>query len=357
MNDYPRWKHALVLLVTLLGLLYALPTLYPKQPAVQILSNKSSIVVDEALKEKALQALQTRKIEFQSVEIKDQRLLALFPNTDTQLAAASALREDLGDGYTTALNLASTVPGWLRAIGANSMPLGLDLQGGVQFLMQVDQKSVVDMQEQRYVDDIRGLMRERGLRNASVNRTPQGIVVQTKGTEDRDALAAAINRDLITELLVADGPVVGDQATLNVSVRPERLRQIADSTIKQNVGTLRNRVNALGVAEPVIQQQGSNRIVVELPGLQDPAEAKRLLGAQATLEYRAVDEGANAIEADRTGVVPPDSRLYHFKDGRPAVLKKKVIVTGNELVDAMSQAAPEDGSPAVSVTLNDAGAR
>ncbi len=357
MNDYPRWKHALVLLVTLLGLLYALPTLYPKQPAVQILSNKSSVVVDEALKEKALQALQTRRIEFQSVEITDQRLLALFPNTDTQLAAASALREDLGEGYTTALNLASTVPAWLRAIGANSMPLGLDLQGGVQFLMQVDQKSVIDMQEQRYVDDIRGLMRDRSLRNASVNRTPQGIVVQTKGTEDRNALAAAINRDLATELLVADGPVVGDQATLNVSVRPERLRQIADSTIKQNVGTLRNRVNALGVAEPVIQQQGSNRIVVELPGLQDPAEAKRLLGAQATLEYRAVDEGANAIEADRTGVVPPDSRLYHFKDGRPAVLKKKVIVTGNELVDAMSQAAPEDGSPAVSVTLNEAGAR
>lgn len=357
MNDYPRWKHALVLLVTLAGLIYALPTLYPKQPAVQILASKSSVVVDEALKEKALQALQTRNIEFESVEVKEERLLALFPNTDTQLAASSALREDLGDGYTVALNLASTVPGWLRAIGANSMPLGLDLQGGVQFLMQVDQKSVLDMQEQRYVDDIRGLLRDRNVRNASVNRTPQGIVVQTKGTEDRNTIAAAINRDLSTELLVVDGSVVGDQATLNVTVRPERLRQIADETIKSNVGTLRNRVNELGVAEPVIQQQGSSRIVVELPGLQDTAKAKELLGAQATLEYRAVDESVNALEVERSGVVPPDSRLYHFKDGRPAVLKKKVIVTGNELVGATSMPDPQTGQPAVSVTLNESGAR
>ena len=220
MNDYPRWKHVLVLVVTLLGLLYALPTLYPKQPAVQVLANKSAVVIDEALKEKALQALQTRKIEFESVEIADQRLLALFPNTDTQLAASAALREDLGDGYTVALNLASTVPAWLRAIGANSMPLGLDLQGGVQFLMQVDQNSVLDMQEQRYVDDIRGLLRDRGVRNASVNRTPQGIIVQTKGTDDRDTIAAAINKDLAAELLVEDGPTVGEQATLQVTVRP-----------------------------------------------------------------------------------------------------------------------------------------
>lgn len=357
MNDYPRWKHVVVLLVTLLGLLYALPTLYPKQPAVQVLSNKSAIVVDEALKEKALQALQTRKIEFQKVEIKDQRLLALFSNTDAQLAASAALREDLGDGYTVALNLASTVPAWLRAIGANSMPLGLDLQGGVQFLMQVDQKSVVDMQEQRYVDDIRGLLRDRGVRNATVNRTAQGIIVQTKGKADRDTIAAAINKDLVTDLLVEDGQTVGEDATLKVTLRPERIKQIAENTIKQNVGTLRNRINSLGVAEPVIQQQGSSRIVVELPGLQDTAEAKKLLGAQATLEYRAVDESANAADAERTGSVPPDSRLYHFKDGRPAVLKKKVIVTGNELVDASSAADTQTGTPSVSVTLNQAGAR
>ncbi|MEO8011391.1 MAG: protein translocase subunit SecD, partial [Dokdonella sp.] len=233
----------------------------------------------------------------------------------------------------------------------------LDLQGGVHFLMEVDQKSVLDSQEQRYADDIRAMLRDREIRNASVNRGPQGIVVQTRGTEDRNAIAAAINKDLATELVVANGPAVGDQATLNVSVRPERVKLIADNTIKQNVGTLRNRINELGVAEPVIQQQGDSRIVIELPGLQDTAEAVKLIGATATLEYRAVDESVNAIEAQRTGSVPPDSRLYTFKDGRPAVLKKKVIVTGDELVDATSMPDPQSGTPAVSVTLNESGAR
>jgi preprotein translocase subunit SecD len=355
MNEFPRWKHALVLLVTLLGLLYALPSLYQKQPAVQVLANKDA-VVDEALKERALQALQQRNIEFKSVEIKDERLLALFPNTDTQLAASGALRSDLGDKYTVALNLASTVPEWLRAIGANSMPLGLDLQGGVHFLMQVDQKSVLNTQEQRYVDDIRALVRDRGIRNVKVDRGAQGIVIQTASNEDRNAIAAAIGRD-ITDLNTEDGPSVGDQRTLIAKVKPERIKEIADNTIKQNVGTLRNRINSLGVAEPVIIQQGDSRIVVELPGLQDTAEAKKLLGATATLEYRAVDENVNALEAARTGSVPPDSRIYYFKDGRPAVLKKKVIVTGDELVDASSTPDQQTGEPAVSVTLNQAGAR
>ena len=355
MNDYPRWKHALVALVAALGILYAIPSLFQKQPAVQVLANKAG-VVDEALKERALRALQERKIEFQGVEIKEDRLLALFSNTDLQLAAAGALRTDLGDDYTVALNLASTVPQWMRMIGANSMPLGLDLQGGVHFLMQVDQKSVLLGQEQRYVDDIRSLLREKGIRNAKVDRGAQGIVIQTSSEEDRDAIAAAIGRDII-DLTVSNGPDIGGSPSLMAQVKPERIKQIADSTIKQNVGTLRNRINSLGVAEPLIVQQGDSRIVVELPGLQDTAEAKKLLGATATLEYRAVDEGANVAEAVRTGSVPADSRLYYFKDGRPAILKKKVIVTGDELTDASSAADPQTGEPAVSVSLNSAGAR
>jgi preprotein translocase subunit SecD len=255
-----------------------------------------------------------------------------------------------------ALNLASTVPQWMRMIGANSMPLGLDLQGGVHFLMQVDQKSVLLSQEQRYVDDIRSLLREKEIRNAKVDRGAQGIVIQASNTSDRDTIAAAIGRDLI-DLNVSDGPSIGDSPTLIAKVKPERIKQIADNTIKQNVGTLRNRINSLGVAEPLIVQQGDSRIVVELPGLQDTAEAKRLLGATATLEYRAVDESVNVSEAVRTGSVPPDSRIYYFKDGRPAVLKKKVIVTGDELVDASSAADPQSGEPAVSVALNSSGAR
>ena len=355
MNDYPRWKHALVAIVAVLGVLFAVPSLFQKQPAVQVLANKAG-VVDEALKERALQSLQERKIEFEGVEIKDDRLLALFGNTDQQLAAASALRTDLGDNYTVALNLASTVPQWMRAIGANSMPLGLDLQGGVHFLMQVDQKSVLLGQEQRYVDDIRSLLREKEIRNAKVDRGSQGIVIQAANNEDRDKIAAAIGRDLIVQS-VENGQSIGGSPTLIAQVRPERIKQIADNTIKQNVGTLRNRINSLGVAEPLIVQQGDSRIVVELPGLHDTAEAKKILGATATLEYRAVDENANVAEAVRTGNVPPDSRLYYFADGRPAVLKKKVIVTGDELTDASSAADPQTGEPAVSVSLNSAGAR
>ena len=355
MNDYPRWKHLLVALVTVLGILYAVPSLFQKQPAVQVIANKGALI-DEALKERALQAMQERKISFGGVEIKDERLLVGFPNTDSQLAAASALRTDLGDKYTVALNLASTVPQWMRMIGANSMPLGLDLQGGVHFLMQVDQKSVLDAQEQRYVDDIRSLIRDREIRNAKVSRAAQGLIVQAANDADRDAIAAAIARDLL-DLNVIDGPSIGDQPTLNVTVKPERIKAIADQTIKQNVATLRNRINSLGVAEPVIVQQGSDRIVVELPGVQDTAEAKKLLGATATLEYRAVDENTNVAEAVRTGSVPPDSRIYYWKDGSPAVLKKKVIVTGDELVDASSAVDEQTGTPAVSVVLNSTGAR
>ena len=355
MNDYPRWKHFLVAIVAFVGVLYAIPSLYQKQPAVQVLANKAA-VVDEALKERALQALQERKIEFERVEINDDRLLALFPNTDAQLAASSALRTDLGDNYTVALNLASTVPEWMRMIGANSMPLGLDLQGGVHFLMQVDQKSVLLAQEQRYVDDIRSLMRDKEIRNVKVDRGAQGIVVQVANAEDRDKVAAVIGANLL-DLNITDGATIGDSPTLLATVKPERIKAIADSTIKQNVGTLRNRINSLGVAEPMIVQQGDSRIVVELPGLQDTAEAKKLLGATATLDYRAVDESVNVAEAVRSGSVPPDSRLYYFKDGRPAVLKKKVIVTGDELVDASSSTDQQTGTPAVSVVLNSTGAR
>ncbi|TXI76256.1 MAG: protein translocase subunit SecD, partial [Dokdonella sp.] len=216
MNDYPRWKHLLVALVTALGILYAVPSLFQKQPAVQVIANKGALV-DEALKERALQAIQERKMSFDGVEIKDERLQVGFPNTDSQLAAASALRTDLGDKYTVALNLASTVPAWMRMIGANSMPLGLDLQGGVHFLMQVDQKSVLDAQEQRYVDDIRSLIRDREIRNAKVSRAAQGLIVQAANEADRDAIAAAIARDLL-DLNVIDGPSIGDQPTLNVTV-------------------------------------------------------------------------------------------------------------------------------------------
>ncbi len=361
MNDFPRWKYVLVAVLLLLGILYGVPNLFPQQPALQITANRGA-TVDEALKEKAQGVLEKGKIPFQRIELAGEHVVVRFAGVDDQTKASDALRTELGDSYIVALNLASTVPAWMRAIGANAMPLGLDLRGGVHFLMQVDDKDVMEKQLQRYSDDIRSALRDKNIRYQSVGRGGPGIVVQLRSAEDRDAALAAI-QSKIPDITIAVGQTVGDSYTLNASVKDTRIKEIAQSTIRQNVATLRNRINALGVSEPLIQQQGDTRIVVELAGVQDPGEAKKLLGTIATLEYHAVDETANPLDAERTGQVPPDSRLYHRRErgpnGKPVpiVLKKKIIVSGDEMVDASSAPDPQSGSPAVSVVLNAAGGR
>lgn len=363
MNEFPRWKYALVLLVLLLGVLYGVPNLYVQQPAVQI-SGTRGAVVDEALKERVQGVLEQAKIDFDRIELGDDRMLVRLPigNTEEQAKAQEALRGELGDNYIVALNLASTVPGWMRAIGAREMPKGLDLQGGVHFLMQVDDKDVIEKQLQRYADDIRSALRDRNIRYQSVARSGEGLIVQLRSAEDRDAALARIQLQ-IPDVNVAVGAQVGEAYTLNVGLKPEKLAEVAQNTIRQNVATLGNRINALGVAEPLIQQQGATRIAVELPGVQDTAAAKKILGATATLEYHAVDENANPLDAQRTGQVPPDDRLYYRRelgpDGKPmpVLLKKRVIVSGDEMVNATSQPDPQSGTPAVSVTLNATGGR
>jgi len=360
MNDFPRWKYWLVALVIFAGLLYSLPNIFLQEPAVQVSANRGA-TIDDALKERVQGVLEAAKLSFESITIEGERLMVRVSTLDLQNKAADTIKTDFAekgdsDRYVVALNLASTVPGWLRAIGANAMPLGLDLQGGVHFLMQVDQKNVLETQELRYVGDIQTALREKGIRAKSVGRGAQGLVTQLRSEEDRNAAFSAITASS-PELELENGPVVGDSYTLIARIKRERLVEIAQNTIKQNVATLRNRINAIGVAEPVIQQQGDSRIVVELPGVQDTTEAKKILGATATLEYRAVDENTNPMEAQRTGQVPPDSRLYRQRDGTPIVLKKRVIVTGDELVDASSAPDPQTGEPSVSVTLNAAGGR
>jgi len=361
MNDFPRWKYVLVAVVLVLGILYGVPNLFTQQPAVQISANRGA-TVDEALKEKAQGVLEKEKIPFQRIDLSGEHVVVRFGGVDDQTKASDALRTQLGDSYVVALNLVSTVPSWLRAIGANAMPLGLDLRGGVHFLMQVDDKDVMEKQLQRYTDDIRGTLRDKNIRYQAVARGGPGIVVQLRSTEDRDAALTAIQTKL-PDITVTNGQQVGDSYTLNASVKDTKIKEIGQNTIRQNVATLRNRINALGVAEPVIQQQGDTRIVVELAGVQDPGEAKKILGATATLEYHAVDETANPLDAERTGQVAPDSRLYHRRergvDGKPIpiVLKKKTIVSGDEMVDASSAPDPQSGSPAVSVVLNAAGGR
>lgn len=361
MNEFPRWKYVLVAVVLLLGVLYGVPNLFPQQPAVQISANRGA-TVDEALKEKAQGVLEKEKIPFQRIERANEHIVVRFAGGDDQAKASDVLRTQLGDSYIVALNLASTVPPWMRAIGANAMPLGLDLRGGVHFLMQVDDKDVMEKQLQRYSDDIRTTLREKNIRYQSVGRGGPGIVVQLRSAEDRDAALPEL-QSKIPDITIVNGDKIGDSYTLNASVKDAKIKEISQNTIRQNVATLRNRINALGVAEPLIQQQGDTRIVVELAGVQDPGEAKKILGATATLEYRAVDEAGNPLEAERTGVIPPEDRLYHMRDrgvdGKPIpiLLRKKVIVTGDELVDASSAPDPQSGSPAVSVVLNAAGGR
>ena len=370
MNDFPKWKYILMATMLLLGIVYALPIAFPQQPAVQVSANRGA-TVDAALKEKVLGVLQTRKMDFKNVELNGERLLVRFPNTDVQLAASDVLRTELGDKYVVALNLASTVPGWLRAIGANRMPLGLDLQGGVHFLMEIDQKAALAKMQQRYVDDIRTALRTAKLRYESVNPGAQGIVIVLRSDADRKQAGNVIAKEVNQPeklgapppLEIVDGTSSADSFALVATIREATLKAQANQIVISNLTTLRNRVNQLGVAEPLIQQQGANRIVVELPGVQDTAEAKKILGAVATLEYHAVDEGANPIESEKSGNVSPESRLYHTQrlgpDGKPMpiVLKKKVIVGGDELVDATAIPDPQSGQPAVSVRLNALGGK
>ncbi|MEO8802490.1 MAG: protein translocase subunit SecD [Rudaea sp.] len=365
MNDFPRWKYILVGIIVVLGFIYALPIAFPQQPAVQISANRGA-TIDEALKEKVIGVLQTHKMQFKDVELHDDRMLVRFPNTDVQLAAYDVIKTDLGDKYVVALNLASTVPGWLRAIGANRMPLGLDLQGGVHFLMQIDNKAAMDKMQQRYVDDIRSALRTAKVRYKSVNNTPTGILVSLRSQADRIAAGNVIAKDVNQAeklgdqppMEISDGSGGGDEFQLIAKIREATLLEQQRAILSSNLTTLRNRVNQLGVSEPLIQQQGTNRIVVELPGVQDTAEAKKILGATATLEYHAVDEDTNALEAEKTGIVPPESRLYYLQrvgpDGKPLpiVLKKQIIVGGDELVGATAMPDQQTGSAAVSVSLN-----
>jgi preprotein translocase subunit SecD len=295
-------------------------------------------------------------VSYQDISIEKDRMLVRFANTDVQLRGSDVLRVALGDDYTVALNLATTVPPWLQKIGARAMPLGLDLQGGVHFLMAVDQNAVLQKQQQRYLDDIRSTLRQKQIPVDSVSLSGDGVQAVFKTSDDRDRAAGIIGSDE-TDLDLSNGRTPGGGYTLHASIKSDVLQKLAQTTITQNVTTLRNRINALGVSEPLIQQQGQTRIVVELPGVQDTAEAKRVLGATATLEYHADDPNVNPQEAARTGNVPPDDRLYYMKDGTPVVLKKRVIVSGDELVDASSGYDQQTGMPNVNVTLNSSGAR
>jgi preprotein translocase subunit SecD len=360
MLEFPRWKYIVVALVLLFSAFYALPNLYPQDPAVQITGGKD-VTIDAALAGRVQGMLQAGHIAFKKVAVEGSNVMVRLPDPDTQIKAEELLRPALGaisSGYTVALNLASTVPNWLVAIGGKPMTLGLDLQGGVHFLMQVDQASVREKRETQYADEARAALRDKQIRFTDVSRSADGVTIQLKNAADK---TTALN--LLTQELPKVKFTEGDDGlSLRGTVTPEELKAIADSAIEQNVTTLRNRINGLGVSEPVIQRQGADRIVVQLPGVQDTAAAKNALGATATLEARAVIEG-NASEAARTGNVPPDARIYYQRqvgpDGKhlPIMLSKRVIVTGDQLVDATPGFDQQGGRPDVNIKLDGAGGK
>lgn len=355
MNRYPTWKNALIAFVIAVGALFALPNIYGEDPAVQV-SGTRGRQVDSAVLEDVEDALQQAVIEYITANQDQERILVRFADPDTQLRARDVIHSRLGDGYSVALNLAPSTPDWLRALGAEPMVLGLDLRGGVHFLMEVDMEAARRQQQERYVEDLRSVLQDERIRYMAVTQAGDGIRVQLRSEEDRDTAMRAIAADVPD--VAVEVEEAGEGYYLRYTVSEQKLQEIKGTALQQNIVTLRNRVNELGVAEPIVQQQGDERIVVQLPGVQDTAEAKKIIGSTATLEYRLVDMRDDPFSAQQTGRVPAGYRIYKRRDtGGPVLLSKRIIVSGDQLVNATSGFDQRDGSPAVFVTLNGAGAR
>ncbi len=355
LNQYPAWKHVLLVVVLLTGTFFVLPNLFGSDPAVQISAERGA-VVDDALAASAMQALRQKSIEpVHPPAIDNGRLLIRFGNEEIQLQAKDVLRQALGRQFIVALNLAPATPGWLASMGALPMYLGLDLRGGVHFLMEVDMDAAVAQAEERYVGDIRASLREQRIRWKSLTRSAeQGIHVRFRKPEVRGR-AEDLIRGQFPDLDVTEEDA-SEEWNLRLHLSARAARQTRQFALQQNITTLRNRVNELGVAEPVIQQQGENRIVVQLPGVQDTAKAKDILGATATLEFRLVNESGD-VEAAVQGRVPHDAKLYQTRAGRPVLLNKRVMLTGDYITDAASGLDQQSGSPAVHITLDGRGGR
>ncbi len=353
-NQYPLWKNLIIVVVLLLGVLYALPNIYGEDPALQITRARAG-ELDTGMRGSVLATLETAGISYKSLESDDQQILVRFNDTDAQLRAVDYIKAALGNAYVVALNLAPATPEWLQSINALPMYLGLDLRGGVHFLMEVDMNAAAAKAIEGYAGDARTLLRKEKIRYSQISAEADGVRLMFRNPEDRDR-ADRLLGDEIPDL--GRDSIDTGSGDAGIFLRPseQELREIRKFALQQNIQTLRNRVNELGVAEPVIQQQGAQRIVVQLPGVQDTARAKRIIGATATLEYRAVDI-EHEIDAALAGKVPAGSRLYYRRDGSPVLLKKRIIVTGDQIINARSGFDQQSGSPNVTVMLDAKGAR
>ncbi|MGJ0428556.1 protein translocase subunit SecD [Methylobacter sp.] len=348
-NRFPLWKNLLILIIFIIGLIYTLPNLYGEDPSVQVTSTRD-VKLDQQQAGQIESAVKAAGLAPKTIEYKDGSFLIRFNNTDDQLKAADLLREQMGSNYTVALNLAPRTPEWLQSLGGKAMYLGLDLRGGVHFLLEVDMDAAVKQAEERYTEDVRLALRGAKMHYQSVSKDSGYIKVKLKSVDEKSAVLALLKKDF--RALDLTEPDAQDEIWLKLS--EVEIREIKKFAVSQNMTTLRNRVNELGVAEPVIQQQGENRIVVQLPGVQDTARAKEILGTTATLEYRLADVEHDVQKAVQ-GQVPVSSRLYYDKNGAPILLDRRIIVTGDQIVDAQS-GMDQDGRPMVSITLNGVGA-
>jgi len=355
MNQYPLWKNLLILGLILVGILYAIPNLYGDDPAIQI-SAKTGIAIDEAFLEELRTILDKENLTYKTIELEAGKALLRFRDTDTQLRANDLLRTQFKSPYTVAQNLAPAVPDWLRAFNARPMYLGLDLRGGVHLLIEVDMQAAVFKAYDRYAADIRGKLRKNKVRYLSVRRMDEGgIRIKFRNTEERDTARTIIKKEF--KKLISEEVEKESIFLLKLNLNEAEQREVKNFALEQNLTTLRNRVNELGVAEPIIQRQGTNRIVVQLPGVQDSTRMRDILGATATLEFRIVDEGKDANAAFANKRAPAGTKLYKTRDGRPLLLKRAVIITGEYITNAASGIASDSGSPAVFITLDAAGAR
>lgn len=361
MNRYPVWKYAILVIVLLVGVLYTLPNFFGEAPAVQVSSAKATVKVDTAVQQRVEEALKAAGVTPDFVELEGNSVRARFDAPDTQLKAKDAIQKalvpDASDpSYIVALNLVSRSPVWLKSLHANPMYLGLDLRGGVHFMLQVDMQAALTKKAESYAGDIRTALRDKSIRHGGISREGQNIDIKVR---DEATMTAARNliADQFPDLQVTSTPE-GTEFKLRVAIKPEATRKVQEQALKQNMVTLHNRINELGVAEPVIQQQGLDRIVVQLPGVQDTAKAKDILGRTATLEVRLVDEGTEARAAETgRGPVPFGSERYLERSGQPVIVKKQVILTGENLTDAQPGFDGQTQEPTVNLSLDAKGAK
>jgi preprotein translocase subunit SecD len=356
MNRYSLWKYIVIAVALVIGFLYTLPNFFPEVPAVQVSSSKAAVKIDTALLGTVETALKDGGVPFNGTELDPVGIKVRLSDVDTQIKAKDLLQTKLGDNYIVALNQLSTSPHWLASIGALPMYLGLDLRGGVHFLLQVDMKAALDKSADRYTTDIRSLLREKKVQYSGIGREGANVVLRFKDDSERNRARLEIEK-AYTDLALRDADAGGGELRLVAGLKPEAQTRIQAGAVQQNIQILRNRVNELGVAEPIIQQQGAERVVVQLPGVQDTARAKDILGRTASLEIRMVNDDTGALAAAQAGQVPFGSDLYTDRSGVPVLVRRQVVLTGDRINDAQPGFDQRNNEPAVHVNLDGSGAR